>query len=185
MEGEDRSSRAGAACGGLGGRGMQTPYRRACPDLNARPACRLCVRCRQLGGMTRAALLLLRLGAAGEVFRMGWLVGSYKQVGDTGLSHAAAPSAGAGGLHGFCLVPCRCPLLAWLALGRPLAPSVPVLTRQGMDCTRRLVSLRSPLGGEIAEIIRARVGAGGWQAACWQPGVWWRLGCVHAGAGML
>ncbi|KAL4451190.1 hypothetical protein ABPG77_009262 [Micractinium sp. CCAP 211/92] len=60
---------------------------------------------RQLGGMTRAALLLLRLGAAGEVFRMGWLVGSYKQ---------------------------------------------------GMDCTRRLVSLRSPLGGEIAEIIRAR-----------------------------
>ncbi|KAL4422915.1 hypothetical protein ABPG75_009112 [Micractinium tetrahymenae] len=60
---------------------------------------------RQLGGITRAALLLLRLGAAAEVFRMGYLVGSYKQ---------------------------------------------------GMDCTRRLVSLRSPLGGEIAEIIRAR-----------------------------
>lgn len=61
----------------------------------------------QLGTFTRAALVLLRLAAAAEVFRVGYLVGSY---------------------------------------------------RQGMDCTRRLVELRSPLGGEIAAIIRSRVG---------------------------
>ncbi|PRW32831.1 hypothetical protein C2E21_7966 [Chlorella sorokiniana] len=59
----------------------------------------------QLGRLTRAALVLLRLAAASEVFRVGYLVGSY---------------------------------------------------RQGMDCTRRLVELRSPLGGEIVAIIRSR-----------------------------
>lgn len=36
-----------------------------------------------------------------------------------------------------------------------------------MECTQRLVSLRSPLGGEIAAIIRSRVGGvmqmGGWE----------------------
>lgn len=36
---------------------------------------------RQLGTMTRAALVLLRLAAASEVFRVGYMVGSYRQVG--------------------------------------------------------------------------------------------------------
>ncbi|PSC75007.1 hypothetical protein C2E20_1726 [Micractinium conductrix] len=58
---------------------------------------------KQLGLLRRLGLTILRLGAAGEVFRLGYLVGSYKQ---------------------------------------------------GMDCTRRLVSLRTPLGGEIAALIR-------------------------------
>ena len=35
----------------------------------------------QLGTLTRAALVLLRLAAASEVFRVGYLVGSYRQVG--------------------------------------------------------------------------------------------------------
>ncbi len=35
--------------------------------------------------------------------------------------------------------------------------------RQGMDCMERLVSLRSALGGEMAAIIRERVG--GWLGA--------------------
>ncbi|KAI7841190.1 hypothetical protein COHA_005156 [Chlorella ohadii] len=59
----------------------------------------------QLGRLTRGGLVLLRLAAASEVFRVGYLVGSY---------------------------------------------------RQGMECTRRLVELRSPLGGEISAIIRSR-----------------------------
>lgn len=72
--------------------------------------------------MTRAALVLLRLVAAGEVFRVGYLVGSY---------------------------------------------------RQGMDCMQRLVSLRTPLGGEIASIIRHKVGGlggrqGGITARVWR-----------------
>jgi hypothetical protein len=62
---------------------------------------------RQLGGLGRAGLALVRLLAALEAFRLGYLVGSY---------------------------------------------------RQGVDCTRRLVALRSPLGGEFAAIIRAKVG---------------------------
>ena len=70
--------------------------------------------------MTRASLLLLRLAAAAEVFRVGYMVGSYKQ---------------------------------------------------GMDCTQRLVSLRSALGGEISAIIRERVGGEGGRA-CWVAGSW-------------
>lgn len=38
----------------------------------------------QLGGLTRAGLVLLRLAAASEVFRVGYLVGSYRQVGGWG-----------------------------------------------------------------------------------------------------
>ena len=39
--------------------------------------------------------------------------------------------------------------------------------KQGMDCTQRLVSLRSALGGEISGIIRERVGGEGgrWQVS--------------------
>lgn len=64
----------------------------------------------QLGGVTRAGLVLVRLVAAAEVLRLGYLVGSYKQ---------------------------------------------------GIDCTQRLVSLRSALGGEVAAIIRERAGRQG------------------------
>lgn len=60
-----------------------------------------------MGGVGRAGLALARLLAALEVFRLGYLVGSY---------------------------------------------------RQGADCTLRLVALRSPLGGELAAIIRGKVG---------------------------
>lgn len=35
----------------------------------------------QLGRLTRGGLVLLRLAAASEVFRVGYLVGSYRQVG--------------------------------------------------------------------------------------------------------
>ena len=45
---------------------------------------------RQLGGFTRAALVLLRLAAAAEIFRVGYLVGSYRQVG-TGKNCSRKP----------------------------------------------------------------------------------------------
>ena len=104
--------------------------------LTAQPLCLLLppslLLCRQLGMMTRASLLLLRLAAASEVFRVGYLVGSYKQ---------------------------------------------------GYDCTQRLVSLRSALGGEISAIIRERVGGlaglAGRRDPAWLPARAW----LKAGAG--
>lgn len=120
-----------------------------------------------------------------ETLRLGYLVGTYKQAGGAVRRSAALvpasllphtcwharsmQNASFKGTHtaSLCSVHLGVRRL-WRCSGRlPVLPDTcrhgsapaPRLSLQGIDCTQRLVSLQTPLGGEIVAIMRQRVRA--------------------------